>query len=114
MEWWQTTAVILAGVLTFFNLGDKIAGWIKEQKAPTKTLELRVDKLEKTVEFEYRTILNTYEQRFGNDLKRLDKLEESDKVTKRALLALVRHAKTGNNTEELGKVMDELNDYVWG
>ena len=63
---------------------------------------------------EYRNILATYEQRFGNDLKRLDKLEESDKMTKRALLALIRHAESGNNTDELKNVAKELNDYVWG
>lgn len=114
MEWWQTTVVIAAGILTVFNLGDKISGWIKEQRTPTNNLELRVANLEKTVEFEYRNILATYEQRFGNDLKRLDKLEESDKMTKRALLALIRHAESGNNSDELKNVAKELNDYVWG
>ena len=113
-EWWNVTIVIAAGLLTVFNLIDKISGAIKEQKAPTNNLELRVTTLEKTVEFEYRGILATYEQRFGNDLKRLDRLEESDKMTKRALLALIRNAESGNNKEELNSVAEDLNNYVWG
>ena len=114
MEWWQTTVVIAAGLLTVFNLGDKVIAWIKDMKQPQNNLELRIEKLEKTVEFEYRTILNTYEQRFSNDLVRISKLEESDKMTKRALLALIRHAESGNNSDELKNVAKELNDYVWG
>ena len=114
MEWWNITIVIAAGLLTVFNLGDKIASWISAQKTPTNNLELRVEKLEKTVEFEYRQILTTYEQRFSNDLQRLNKMEEQGKLTQRTLLALTRHAMNGNNLEELREVEKELSKSVWG
>lgn len=114
MEWWQTTVVIAAGLLTVFNLGDKISSWIREQKQPQSTLELRVDKLEKTVEFEYKQLFASYEQRFGNDLQRINKMEEQGKLTQRTLLALTRHAINGNNQEELKEVEKELSKSVWG
>lgn len=113
-EWWSITVVIAAGLLTVFNLGDKISGWIKEQKKPNNELDLRVTKLEKTVNYEYKALLEQYEIRFSNDLRRLDKIEESNKLTQRALLALTRHAESGNNVEELKKVSEELKDYIWG
>lgn len=113
-EWFNISIIIAAGLLTVLNLGDKIASWIKEQKKPNNELDLRVTKLEKTVDYEYKSLLEQYEVRFSNDLKRLDKMDESNKLTQRALLALTRHAETGNNTDELKKVSEELKDYIWG
>ena len=113
-EWFNISIIIAAGLLTILNLGDKIASWIKEQKKPNNELDLRVTKLEKTVDYEYKALLEQYEVRFSNDLKRLDKMDESNKLTQRALLALTRHAETGNNIDELKKVSEELKDYIWG
>ena len=114
MDFWQQFIVIAAGVLTLFNIGDKLLSWVKELKQPQNNLDLRITKLEKTVDYEYKALLEQYEVRFSNDLKRLDKMDESNKLTQRALLALTRHAESGNNFDELKKISTELNDYVWG
>jgi hypothetical protein len=114
MDLWQQFIVIAAGVLTLINIGDKVLSWVKELKQPQNNLELRIMKLEKTVDYEYKGLLEQYEIRFSNDLKRLDKMDESNKLTQRALLALTRHAESGNNIEELKDVSTELNKYVWG
>ena len=112
MEWWQTTIVIAAGVLTLFNLGDKLISWIKEAKKPTDDLEVRVEKLERTIDIEYKALFATYEERFKRDLERLNELEHTNKLMLRALLELTRHAETGNNTEKLKKVADEMQEYI--
>lgn len=112
MEWWQTTVVIAAGLLTIFNLGDKFVSWVKEMKKPTTDLEARIVKIENKMELEYKALFQEYEIRFKNDLTRLDEIENSNKLTQKALVELMRHAVDGNNTEKLKKVAEELNDYI--
>ena len=112
MEWWQTTIVIAAGVLTLFNLGDKIISWVKEAKKPTDDLEHRVDELERKIDVEYKALFADYEVRFKRDLERLNEMENQNKLMMRAMLELLRHAETGNNTEKLKKVADEVQTYI--
>jgi len=111
-EWWNVTIVIVAGLLTILNLVDKLVGWAKAVSKPQVDLEERVVKLEKTVEFEYKSLLADYEMRFKRDLQRIEEMEKSNKLTQKALLALMRHAIDGNNTDKLKTVADELSDYI--
>ena len=112
MEWWQTTVVIAAGLLTLFNLGDKFVAWVREMKKPQTDLEQRVVKIENKMELEYKALFQEYEIRFKNDLVRLDEIEKSNKLTQKALVELMRHAVDGNNTDKLKNVAEELNDYI--
>lgn len=98
MNWWETTVVIGAGVLTIFNVIDKIVTKVKEAKEPTQDLEKRVAELE-------RKILESYD-------KRIEDIEKGNKVTQRAILALLEHAIDGNNKNQLIKAKDNLNDYL--
>lgn len=98
MSWWETTVVIGAGVLTIFNVIDKIVTKVKEAKEPTQDLEKRVADLE-------RKILESYD-------KRIEDIEKGNKVTQRAILALLEHAIDGNNKNQLIKAKDNLNDYL--
>lgn len=98
MSWWETTVVIFAGVLTIFNVIDKIVTKVKEAKEPTQDLEKRVAELE-------RKILESYD-------KRIEDIEKGNKVTQRAILALLEHAIDGNNKNQLIKAKDNLNDYL--
>jgi predicted negative regulator of RcsB-dependent stress response len=98
MSWWETTVVIGAGVLTIVNLIDKIVTKVKEAKEPTQDLEKRVADLE-------RKILESYD-------KRIEDIEKGNKVTQRAILALLEHAIDGNNKNQLIKAKDNLNDYL--
>lgn len=98
MSWWETTVVIFAGVLTIFNVIDKIITKIKEAKEPTEDLEKRVAELE-------RKILENYDKRIAD-------IEQGNKVTQRAILALLEHAIDGNNKNQLIRAKDNLNDYL--
>lgn len=98
MSWWETTVVIFAGVLTIFNVIDKIITKVKEAKEPTEDLEKRVADLE-------RKILENYDKRIAD-------IEQGNKVTQRAILALLEHAIDGNNKNQLIRAKDNLNDYL--
>lgn len=98
MNWWETTVVIAAGVLTIYNLIDKIVTASKKAKEPTEELEKRVAELE-------RKILENYD-------KRITDIEKGNKVTQKAILALLEHSIDGNNTDGLKRAKDELSQYL--
>lgn len=112
MEWWQTTVVIAAGILTVFNLGDKISGWIKEQKKPTSDLEARVEVLERK-DLEYKTILAGYAEKLQRDYDSINAIKKTMNLMLEAQWVLVDHAKNGNNTKELDDVSVKLKEYVF-
>lgn len=98
MEWWETTVVIAAGALTLFNVVDKIVTKIHEAKEPTEELEKRVADLERKI--------------FENYDKRITDIEQGNKVTQKAILALLEHSIDGNNKDGLKKAKDELSQYL--
>lgn len=111
----ETLGVILAicgGFLTIANVVDKLIAWVRDLKKPQNALEDRVEKLERQIEGEYRAIFADYEARFKRDLQRIEEIEKSNKLTQKALLALMRHAIDGNHVDKLKQVADELNDYI--
>lgn len=112
MEWWQTTVVIAAGLLTVFNLGDKISGWIKQQKEPNKELETRIEALERR-DLEYKTILAGYAEKLQRDYDSINAIKKTMNLMLEAQWVLVDHAKNGNNTKELDDVSVKLKEYVF-
>jgi hypothetical protein len=77
---------------------------VNAAKAPTKKLEERLAALEKKVE--------EHKGYFSNDNERLDILEEGNKVTQRALLALLSHGIDGNDVEGMRSAKAELQKYL--
>ena len=71
---------------------------------PEKIQNKRLDALEETVgEFK------TY---FDRDNRRLNSLDEGNRVTQQALLALMSHAINGNDIEKLSRAKDDLESYL--
>lgn len=107
-EWVANVSLVLALVLSAFNLWDKIDSKKKALKEPTRVLETRIAAME--------TLINqkfiSYDSHFDSDLIRLEKLEEGNKVTQKALLALISHALDGNDIDSLRKARTDLNDYL--
>jgi predicted negative regulator of RcsB-dependent stress response len=105
MDWINTTAVIIAFLLSAFNLWDRVDARKKAAQEPTKKLEIRVEALEDIIK-------NEYENRFKSDLRRIEILEEGNRVTQKALLALLAHARDGNNTKQLEDAENDLKEYL--
>ncbi len=113
MEWWQTTMVIAAGLLTIFNLGDKISAWIKEQKQPNNDLKARVEALERR-DAEYKVILAGYADKLQRDYDSINSIKKTMNLMLEAQWVLVDHAQNGNNTKELENVSTKLHEVVFG
>lgn len=111
-EWWTTTVSICLGVTAVISLINLITGIIKDHRKPTDDIEKRVSDIEKKLDYEMKAIFESYEVRFKNDKARLDTIEEGNRVTQRAIRALLRHSIDGNNTEGLIKAEADLSEYL--
>ena len=111
-DWLSNLALMVAFVLSVFNLWDRIDSRIKSSKEPTKVLENRIDALEKLLTTDYRQRFIEYDAHFKADLQRIEQIEEGNKVTQKALLALLNHAIDGNNTAQLKKAEEDLTQYL--
>ena len=107
-EWVANVSLVLAVLLSAFNLWDKIDSKKKALKEPTKVLETRITTMETLMTQKFLS----YDSHFDSDLRRLDKLEEGNKVTQKALLALISHALDGNDIDSLRKARTDLNEYL--
>lgn len=105
-------AFVVALALSVFNLWDRIDARVKASKEPTKVLETRIDALETIINAEYKQRFIDYDSHFKADLQRIEQIEEGNKVTQKALLALLSHAIDGNNTEQLKKAENDLTQYL--
>ena len=110
-EWMQYTLVICGGIITILTLWNMVEQRIKSTKMPTDNLEERVSLLEKKLEFEIKATFVEYDARFGRDKQKIEAIEDGNRVTQQALLALLNHAIDGNNVDEMNDARKELNKY---
>ena len=99
----KIVAVVLAAAGAISTLGGA-ANWlvklIQAVKAPNAEQDVRLGKLEKHME--------EVDAFLANDKKRLDNIDESTRVTQRALLALLAHGIDGNHQKQMEEAKDEL------
>lgn len=110
-EWMQYTLVICGGIITILTLWNMVEQRIKSTRMPTSNLEERVSLLEKKLEFEIKATFVEYDARFGRDKQKIEAIEDGNRVTQQALLALLNHAIDGNNVDEMNDARKELNKY---
>jgi hypothetical protein len=88
-----------------------IAKVVERMKKPNQDQNARLDEHDKHLgaidaRFE------EYDRSFGNDKKRIDAIEEGNRVTQQALLALLSHAINGNDMDALKTAESALRDYL--
>ena len=102
---------VATGIITIGGAFSVVANWISKARRPEvrqneriSTLEIRVDKHDET--------LNKYEEYFKKDNERLRKIEESNRITQRSMLALLKHSINGEDLESLRKAEKDLEEYL--
>lgn len=90
------------GVL--INLVTKLKEPERKQDERIKALEDRADKFD--------GIIEKFQGYFDNDDKRLKAIDEGNKITQHALLALLKHALNGNDTKALKDAEKDLEAYL--
>ena len=95
---------ICAAIVSISAATTVIIKLIQHAKAPDRKQNERLDELERKVKH--------FDSLFDNDNKRLNELEEGNRVTQQALLALLSHSINGNDTDKLTKARDDLQTYL--
>lgn len=100
-------ALLLAGasaLVLLSSAAEKIAKAIRIAKAPNIKQDERLDKVEKHLE--------EVDQYLAADKRRLDSLDEGNRATQRALLALLDHGIDGNNIEQMKQAKTDLQNHL--
>lgn len=93
-----SAVIAIEGVITILKR------YYKASKAPEKALADRVTKVEKK--------LDIYEEYFANDKIRFADLEEGNRITQKGMLALLKHAKNGEDITSIDKAEKDLEEYL--
>lgn len=100
-------AWLLAAATAFVlicNAAEKAVKAYKAAKAPNAQQNERLDALE-----EWR---KTVDLKLLNDNKHLTNIDEGERVTQRALLALLDHGIDGNNVKQMQEAKTELQNHL--
>lgn len=88
----------IAAVIAIVRSGvTKAQAQNREQNARIEALEAKV---------------KNFETFFDNDNKRLNAIEQGNRITQQALLSLMSHALDGNDVERLREARDKLQEYL--
>lgn len=83
-----------------------IVSWQEKMKRPEKFQNERLQALEDNIEE-----LNKHLEK---DAKRINKLENGNRVTQKAILALLAHGIDGNDVEGMKKAKKDMEDFLIG
>ena len=107
----EIIALVIGGILalagaitTLGSAGEKIAKVIRAAKAPNDEQDRRIAAAEQSI-VDIKGFL-------AQDKKRLDVLEDGNRVTQRAILALLGHGLDGNNQKQMKEAKDNLEQYL--
>lgn len=103
-EIWSVIAWVAAAVVLLSNAVEKIVATAKAAKAPNEKLSGRVGDLEKW--------RGEVDERLLRGNTHFDTIDEGNRVTQRALLALLEHGIDGNNTEQMKKAKEALETHL--
>ena len=107
MNWaevWGWIAALLAAIVLISNAVEKIVQAVKAAKAPNDQQNVRIDALE-----EWR---KEVDRKLNRDNDKLMDIESGNRVTQRALLALLDHGIDGNNIKQMQDAKEALQDHL--
>ena len=103
-EIWTWISAIATAVVLLANAAEKLAKAWQTAKAPNARQNERLDDLENHVK-EIDGFLRI-------DKRRLDALDDGNRVTQRALLALLSHGIDGNNIDQMKQAENALKEHL--
>lgn len=103
-ELWGWIAAFLAAIVLIANAAEKLVKAWKAAKAPNDAQNERLDVLE-----EWR---KEVDRKLIRDHDRLQDIDNGNRVTQRALLALLDHGIDGNNIKQMQDAKEALQDHL--
>lgn len=103
-ELMETIILVWACISAIIGMTAFIVSKINKYKKPNQIQDERLNKIENRIE--------SFEKMFANDNNRIEEIERGNRVTQRALLALLSHGIDGNEIDAMSKAKSELENYL--
>lgn len=103
-ELWAAVLAFASAIVLLSNAAEKIAKAWQTAKAPNERQDKRLADLEEH--------MKEVDEYLALDKRRLDTMDEGNRVTQRALLALLAHGIDGNNVEQMEKAKAQLEEHL--
>ena len=95
---------VAGGISTLGNAANWLVKLVSVMKAPNAEQDRQLAELA-----EWR---KSVDQKLDNDNRRLNRNEDSERITQRTLLALLSHGIDGNHLDQMQKAKDELQNHL--
>lgn len=102
---------LCGALITLSSVSNVIFRFLDWKNRPNQIQNEQIQSCMKRLD-EHDGKFKTYDQFFVKDKARLDDIDKSNKVTQKALLALLSHAINGNDMDNLQRAKDDLEDYL--
>ena len=102
---------VCAGIVTISGAIGAVANWIAKARQPEYKQNERIYKCEERLD-ELEKNLENHMKYIGNDDNRIKSIEESNRITQRSMLALLKHSINGADIETLKKAEKDLEEYL--
>lgn len=101
---WAALLAAASALILLANAAEKIVKAVKAAKAPNAQQNERLNALE--------TWRKEVDRKLTADNDRLSDIDDGNRVTQRALLALLDHGIDGNNIEQMQHAKEELQNHL--
>lgn len=101
---WAGIAFVFSAIILTANAFEKIVSAVKAAKAPNIQQNERLDRLEEWKKEVDKMLIQ--------DVDRFDAIEAGNRVTQRAILALLDHGIDGNNVKQMQDAKEELQNHL--
>ena len=110
-EFWTILMACCSALITISAAVSIVISAIKKLKEPENVQNQKLEDISKKID-SIEARLKIHEEYFNNDNRRISAIEEGNRVTQKAILALMSHAINGNNVDELKKAENTLREYL--
>ena len=100
-----------AAIITISQAVSIVVNAIKKIKEPETVQNSKLEEISKKIDV-MDARFKVHEEFFDKDNRRINAIEEGNRITQKAILALMTHAIDGNNIKQLTEAKDALNDYL--
>ena len=110
-EFWTILMGCCSALITISAAITIVVNAIKKFREPENVQNKQIEELKEL----YRSMdarLKVHEEYFSNDKKKISAIEEGNRVTQKALLALMSHAINGNDVDKLKEAENSLREYL--
>ena len=104
VQLWTAVLAAASALVLLSNAAKAIANAWQAAKAPNARQDERLSKLERWRE--------EVDGKLAEDYKRFAAIEDGNRITQRALLALLGHGIDGNNLEQMQRAKEELQNHL--